>query len=77
MIAERLAALGLQLPPAPAPLAGYLPAVRDGALVWTSGQLPMQAGELLATGRVGEQITTQRGAELARQCALNALAAIH
>ena len=72
---EKLAELGLSLPAVAAPLASYVPAVRSGAHVYVSGQLPIADGELLATGRVGAEITPEQGAELARRCALNALAA--
>lgn len=73
---ERLAALGLTLPEVAAPLAAYQPAVRDGSYVWTSGQLPSVAGKLLFTGKVGGAVTPEQAVECARQCALNALAAI-
>lgn len=73
---ERLAALGLTLPEVAAPLAAYQPAVRDGSSVWTSGQLPTIAGKLLFTGKVGGAVTPEQAVECARQCALNALAAI-
>jgi enamine deaminase RidA (YjgF/YER057c/UK114 family) len=53
-----------------------VPAVRDGALVWTSGQLPMVDGTLAATGVVGAEVSAEQAADLARICALNALAAI-
>lgn len=73
---DRLAALGLSLPQVVPPLAAYVPAVRDGALVWTSGQLPMVDGTLAATGVVGAEVSAEQAADLARICALNALAAI-
>jgi hypothetical protein len=74
----RLAELGLTLPDVAPPLAAYVPAVRDGDLVWTSGQVPMVGGSLEVTGKVGDGdglVTPDRAAELARTCALNALAA--
>jgi enamine deaminase RidA (YjgF/YER057c/UK114 family) len=73
--AERLAALGLALPPAAAPLAAYVPAVRTGGFVYTSGQLPTIEGKLLAVGKVGAEVSAAEAAELARTCTLNALAA--
>lgn len=73
---QRLAALGLRLPSVPAPVAAYLPAVRHGDLVWTSGQLPMVGGELVATGLVGADVDSAAAVDLARTCALNALAAV-
>lgn len=73
---DRLAELGLRLPePAPA-VAVYLPAVRSGPYVYVSGQLPMQEGNLLATGLVGADVTPERATGLAGRCALNGLAAI-
>jgi enamine deaminase RidA (YjgF/YER057c/UK114 family) len=73
---DRLAELGLSVPSVAAPLASYVPAVRVGDLVWTSGQLPLVEGTLLATGKVGAEIDPDAAADLARVCALNALAAI-
>ena len=72
----RLAELGLSLPAVAAPVAAYIPAVRTGNLVYTSGQLPFVDGELHATGIVGADVDTETAAECARFCALNALAAV-
>lgn len=72
----RLAELGLSLPAVAAPVAAYVPAVRTGNLVWTSGQLPFVDGALPMTGKVGAEVDAGRAQELARTCALNALAAI-
>lgn len=72
---QRLAALGLTLPTVAKPLAAYVPAVASGGFVYTSGQLPFVDGQLLATGKVGADIEVAEAAELARTCALNALAA--
>jgi enamine deaminase RidA (YjgF/YER057c/UK114 family) len=72
---ERLAALGLSLPEVVTPLAAYVPAVRTANFVYTSGQLPVAAGQLLATGKVGAEVGAAEAAALARTCALNALAA--
>jgi enamine deaminase RidA (YjgF/YER057c/UK114 family) len=72
----RLAELGLTLPTVAAPVAAYVPAVRSGNLVWTSGQLPFVDGSLPITGKVGAEVEAGRAQELARTCALNALAAI-
>jgi enamine deaminase RidA (YjgF/YER057c/UK114 family) len=74
--ADRLAELGLVLPPVTAPLAAYLPALRTGNYVYTAGQLPMADGKLLATGKVGAEISAEEAAVLARTCALNGLAAV-
>jgi enamine deaminase RidA (YjgF/YER057c/UK114 family) len=73
----RLAELGIELPPAVAPLAAYVPAVRTGSLVYTAGQLPLVDGELLASGKVGGEVSPEQATDLARTCALNALAAVH
>ena len=72
----RLDELGLTLPPVAAPVAAYVPAVRSGDLVFTSGQLPTVEGRLLAEGLVGEAVDPEHAKELARTCALNALAAV-
>ena len=73
----RLAELGVDLPVVVKPLGSYVPAVRSGSLVYTSGQLPMQDGKLVQAGKVGVDVAPERGRDLARICALNALAAIH
>ena len=73
--AERLAALGLTLPPVAAPVAAYVPAMRTGTYVYTSGQLPTVDGKLPAVGKVGDEVSVQEAAGMARTCALNALAA--
>jgi len=73
--AERLAALGLTLPPVAAALAAFVPAVRTGNYVYVSGQLPMVDGKLQATGKVGDSVSAADAAGLARICALNAIAA--
>lgn len=74
-IAARLAELGLELPVVAKPVAAYVPAVVTGNLVFTAGQLPFVDGKLLATGKVGSAVSPEDAASLARQCALNALAA--
>jgi enamine deaminase RidA (YjgF/YER057c/UK114 family) len=74
---QELDKLGLTLPPVATPLAAYVPAARSGSLVYTSGQLPTVNGELIAVGKVGGAVSTERAAQAARVCALNALAAIH
>ncbi|WP_353081472.1 RidA family protein [Tessaracoccus lapidicaptus] len=72
---ERLAGLGLALPPVAAPVAAYIPATRVGGQVWTSGQLPSVAGRLVATGKVGGAVSPEEAADAARVAVLNALAA--
>ena len=76
VVEARLAELGLTLPEVTAPLAAYVPAVRSGSYVQTSGQLPMIEGKLPVTGKVGAEVTPEEAKELARTCALNALAAV-
>ena len=73
---EKLAELGQSVPEVAAPVAAYIPAVRSGNHVFTSGQLPMQSGQLMATGKVGGEVTQEEAVACARQCALNALAAV-
>jgi enamine deaminase RidA (YjgF/YER057c/UK114 family) len=73
---ERIAGLGLTLPELVRPLAAYVPTVRSGDLVWTAGQLPLVAGELAATGLVGSDVSPEDAKNLARICALNAIAAV-
>ena len=73
---ERLAELGLPVPEVAKPVAAYVPAVVSGNHVYTSGQLPMRDGQLITTGKVGGEVTAEEAVECARQCALNALAAV-
>jgi enamine deaminase RidA (YjgF/YER057c/UK114 family) len=73
----RLADLGISLPDVVTPLAAYVPAVRTGNLVYTSGQVPIQSGALAGAGKVGADVSPEEGKALARVCALNALAAVH
>jgi enamine deaminase RidA (YjgF/YER057c/UK114 family) len=73
---DRLAELGLTLPAVAPPLASYVPAVRTGSLVFTSGQLPLVDGALAVTGKVGAGVSPEQAKELAATCALNALAAV-
>lgn len=72
---EKLAALGLELPPVATPLAAYVPATVVGSQVWTSGQLPVVGGKLAVTGLVGDEVTPEQATEQAQVAILNALAA--
>lgn len=72
----RLAELGLSVPEVVKPVAAYVPTVRTGNYVYTSGQLPMVDGVLPKTGKVGAEVTAEEAKDLARRCALNALAAV-
>ena len=73
---ERLAELGLTVPEVVPPLAAYQPTARSGNLVFTAGQLPSRDGTMLATGKLGDAVTEEQGYDCARQCALNAIAAV-
>lgn len=78
-IGHRLSELGITLPTVAAPVAAYVPAVRTGSYVWTSGQLPFVDGALPVTGKVGDGdglVDPGTAAGLARTAALNALAAV-
>ena len=73
---QRLEQMGLAVPAVAKPVASYIPAVRSGNHVFTSGQLPMRQGQLITTGKVGGEVTAEEAVECARVCALNALAAV-
>lgn len=75
-VEQRLADLGITMPSVAAPVAAYVPAVTTGRHVYTAGQLPLSDGSLLARGRVGVDVDVPTAARCARQCALNALAAV-
>jgi enamine deaminase RidA (YjgF/YER057c/UK114 family) len=73
---ERLRDLGLMLPPAPVPVGSYVPCVRAGNLVFTSGQLPMRDGKLAALGKVGKDLSMEEAGEAAKWATLNAVAQV-
>ena len=75
-VEQRLADVGRTVPEVVPPVAAYIPAVRSGSYVYTSGQLPLVAGALAATGKVGAQVTADDAKELAATCAINAIAAV-
>ena len=75
-VEDRLAALGLVLPPAASPVANYVPAVRTGNLLFIAGQIPRDADGRLITGRVGDTMDVDAAYQAARSCALQALAAV-
>ena len=75
-VEQRLSELGLTLPQVATPAGAYLPAMISGNLVFTAGQIPLVEGKLMATGKLGAEITVEYGAEIAQRCALNALAAV-
>ena len=76
MIEERLAELGIILPPAPQPVASYIPVKVVGDLAWVAGQIPMQDGAVTVAGKVGGEVTIDDANAGARRCALQALAAL-
>lgn len=71
-----LTSLGLSLPPAPKPVAAYIPFRRAGNLVYVSGQIPLLEGKLIATGIVPTEVSMEMAQKCARQCCLNGLAVI-
>ena len=75
-VEARLAELGLELPEVATPAGAYVPAVISGNLVFTAGQIPLVDGKLMAEGRLGAEISTETGKEIAQRCALNAIAAV-
>ena len=75
-VESTLADLGITLPQVVPPLAAYQPAARTGNLVFTAGQLPARDGEMIAVGKVGAEVSEEQAYDCARQCALNALAAV-
>jgi enamine deaminase RidA (YjgF/YER057c/UK114 family) len=75
-VENKLREMGFELPPPPAPVAAYVPTVRTGNLIFVSGQVPRQQGELKYKGHVGDNVSQEEGVVAARICALNALAAV-
>lgn len=76
-VQDRLEELGIELPPAARPVASYVPVTQGNGLAFVAGQVPIEDGKLLATGRVGESVSLEQAQELARRCALQALAALN
>lgn len=76
MIEERIKDLGFDVPEAPKPLAAYIPALIEGSLVYTAGQLPMASGQLKFKGKLGSEVTEEEGQKAAELCALNCLSVI-
>ena len=75
-VEQRLSELGIELPTVATPAGAYVPAVISGNLVFTAGQIPLVDGKLMAEGKVGAEISPEQGREIARRCALNAIAAV-
>ncbi len=75
-IEKRLKELGITLPAAPKAVANYVPAVRVGELLFTSGVLPMKEGTLAYEGKLGRELTVEQGQIAARLAVLNALAVV-
>ncbi|MFQ5579188.1 MAG: RidA family protein [Nitrospiria bacterium] len=73
---ERLKSIGLTLPPAPSPVANYVPVIRSGNLLFLSGMIPLVDGKLLITGKIGKVLTLEQGEDAARIALLNGLAVI-
>ena len=76
MVEERLAELGLELPPAPAPVASYIPVTVAGELAFVAGQVPVQDGEVFLRGKLGADVGIEEAQRAARRCALQALSAL-
>jgi enamine deaminase RidA (YjgF/YER057c/UK114 family) len=76
VIEERLAELGIELPPAAAPLASYVPVRIAGEHAFVSGQVPLDDGRPTTVGKLGKEISIEHGQAAARRCALQALAAL-
>src|SRR5437868_11720234 len=75
-IESKLKSLGIALPSVPGPFGAYVPAKRSGNLVFVAGQLPMKDGKLLARGQVPSRCSIETAKSAARQCVVNALAAV-
>ncbi len=75
-IETRLSELGVTLPPAPMPVANYVPYVRTGNLVFLAGQIPIAGGDIVHRGACGAELTAEEGAAAARLCALNIIAQV-
>ncbi|HEV3475015.1 MAG TPA: RidA family protein [Actinomycetota bacterium] len=73
---DRLKQLGIELPPPAKPVASYVPVVVSNGFAFVAGQVPLEDGKPLATGRLGEEISIEDGAGLARRCGLQALSAL-
>ena len=73
-VEQRLAAQGLELPPAAAPAANYVPYAISGRLILVAGQLPFEGGRIAVVGRLGDDVSLADGQKAARLCALNLLA---
>ncbi|MCH7515827.1 MAG: RidA family protein, partial [Bacteroidetes bacterium] len=76
MVEEKIKELGYILPETPKPLAAYIPAIKTGDYVYTSGQVPFADGELKYSGKIGFDLSIEEGQKAAELCALNALSAI-
>jgi len=71
---EKLSELGITLAPPAAPVASYVPVVVSGNLAFVSGQIARKGEHVIYKGRVGENVSTEQGAQVARECAISALA---
>ena len=76
MIEEKLKQMGIEIPEAAKPLAAYIPALKVGNLIMTSGQVPVSDGTIKFQGKVGKDLTEEKGQEAAKLCAINCLSAV-
>ncbi len=74
---EKLAELGIPLVPSPPPVASYIPVAVSGNLAFVSGQIARKGGQVIYKGKVGETVSADQGAQVARECAVLALAALN
>jgi enamine deaminase RidA (YjgF/YER057c/UK114 family) len=77
MIEEKLKELGIELPQPAKPLAAYIPGIRIGDKIMTSGQVPLQNGTIKYTGKVGKDLTEEEGKKAAEICVLNCLSIVN
>jgi enamine deaminase RidA (YjgF/YER057c/UK114 family) len=76
MVEEKMKELGITIPETVKPLAAYIPAIRTGDYVYTSGQVPFSGGELKYSGKIGSDLSVEEGQKAAELCALNGLSAV-
>jgi enamine deaminase RidA (YjgF/YER057c/UK114 family) len=76
MYEEKLKGMGLVIPPSPEPIASYVPAVKIGNIIYTSGQIPIVNGKLKYKGKVGINLTEEEAYEATKICCLNCLSVI-
>ena len=76
MIEEKINQMGIEIPEAAKPLAAYIPALKVGNLIMTSGQVPVSNGVIKFQGKLGKDLSEDEGKEAAKLCAINCLSAV-